>query len=277
MKIRAVTRSLGVVAAAPALALLAACSGSGSVTASGTAGPAGVSTSTTAPASAPATSGSGGSAGPSDGPSSSGGSGSSAGSHGCPAGGAGVPGNAGKATTADLDGDGRADTIWLADQGTKRELGVHTASGATFSTTFTSAAPESAGATAGLVQGSIPLILLNTGRSAAVYTVHDCAIVETRNPQGSQYTFDHGFIGTGTGAGCPQIGSTRHLAGYLAKSTGSRFTVTRTLITLTDNGRRAVNGARTIVGTGLASTSSTVRAAQEFSCGSGNAALEPQS
>jgi hypothetical protein len=278
---RAATRVLGLAVAVPALvAALTACGGSGTVTASGTAGPAGLSTSSaaTSPAGAAATAPPSGSSAGSSG-SSGGGSGSGSGKHGCPAGGTAIPAGAGRATTADLDGDGRADTIWLADAGQVRELGVRTATGAGFSTAFDSAAPLAASAEAGLVQGGVPVILLDTGRSAQVYTVADCHLVATRNAQGRQYTFDRGFTGYGTGAGCPVIGDSRRLVGYLAKNAGpgTRFTVTRTLVNLTDGGRRAGNGTTTTLGTSLSAGSPTVKAALSFTCGSGGTAHEPQS
>src|SRR4051812_18089098 len=53
---------------------------------------------------------------------------------GCPVGGPTIPAGAGTARTTDLDGDGRADTIWLADLNGRRTLGVRTASGAGFTT-----------------------------------------------------------------------------------------------------------------------------------------------
>jgi len=197
---------------------------------------------------------------------------------GCPAGGTTIPPGAGTARTADLDGDGRADTIWLADLNGERTLGVRTASGAGFTTTFQSAAPQAASAVAGLVQRDIPVILLDTGRAAPVYTVADCAIVPTRNVQGNQYTFDKGFTGYGTGAGCVQIeGTRRYLVGYLAETEdGQSFTVTRTRIDLSDNGREARNGTTTTLGTHLSANSATVRAAQQIRCGTDATAHEPQ-
>jgi hypothetical protein len=197
---------------------------------------------------------------------------------GCPAGGTTIPAGAGTARTADLDGDDRADTLWLADVNGLRTLGVRTASGAGFTTTFQSAAPQAASATAGLVQQDIPIILLDTGRAAPVYTVVNCAIVPTKNVQGNQYTFDKGFTGYGTGAGCVQIdGTRRYLVGYLATtSDGASYTVARTQINLSGSGRQARNGTTTTLGTHLAADSATVQAAEQIRCGADGTAYEPQ-
>jgi hypothetical protein len=198
----------------------------------------------------------------------------------CGPGGGAVPAGAGTARTADLDGDGKRDTIWLADKGGERYLGVRTASGAVFSTTFSSASPISASAVASRLGNGAVVILLSTGRSVALYGVIDCQLVATKNTQGRQYTFDLNFTGYGTGAGCPVIGSTgRHLVGYLAKgdSAGTSFSVIRTTINVLKGGAAAVNGTVVTQGENLAPDSVIVRTARSVSCGSGGTALEPQS
>jgi hypothetical protein len=258
--------------------LLAGCGGgSGTLTVSGTAGPAGVGPSATASSSAVPTDStavtkSGGGVVPVATSSAHAGS-----AKGCPAGGAAIPKGAGKARTADLDGDGKRDTLWLADVGSRRILGVRTASGAGFSVTFANAAPESADAVANTLYYGTAVILLDTGRSVELYAVTGCRIVQSLNPQGQQYTFDKGFTGFGSGVGCPAFGSGRHLAGYLAVGgpKGAPFKVTRTLVGLADAGRRATNGAKTTLGTGLPANSPIVRQAQDVTCGTTGRALEP--
>ncbi len=280
-------RAAGVTAAAAiGLALLAACGsigGQGPITMSGSAGPADAGTPT---ASASATTGSTGTSTtattkPATGTTPAGGT-TTAGNngHGCPAGGASIPAGAGTATTADLDGDGRADTVWLADKGDRRVLGVRTATGAGFSTTFSSAAPQSATAVAGRLGDGSAVILLDLSRETKLYAVVNCTIVASRNAQGDQYTFDQGFTGYGTGAGCPSLGSSgRHLVGYLAKpnSDGSRFRVVRTTISLSANGARAKNSTTTVLGRSLPSSSAVVKLAQSVTCGTGARAYEPES
>ena len=244
----------------------------GTLTVSGTAGPAGIE-----PAGSPSPTGT-------KSPTPAGGSkptatkpGSSV-AKGCPAGGARIPAGAGQARTPDLDGDGRADTVWVADQSGQRTLGVRTASGAGFTRTFTNSAPQNARATAGRLGDGTAVILLDFSRDVQLYGVTGCQIVVTRNVHGDPYTFDGGFAGYGTGVGCPVIGdSGRRLAGYLATATGSTYTVVRTTINLSRGGAAATNGTVKTLGTGLAADSATVKAAQSVSCGSADSAVEPVS
>jgi hypothetical protein len=273
----------GVLAVPAALTLLAGCGPFGrndTITVHASAGPADVGSSPSGAASTGSGDGTstGGSPVRTTGPTSGSGSGSPATGKGCPAGGTAIPAGAGRARTTDLDGDGKADTVWLADAGTRRTLGVRTASGAGFSRAFQSAAPQGAGAIANTLADGSAIILLNTGRSAQLYTVTGCAIVPSLNAQGQQYTFDEGFTGYGTGVGCPDNGAGRQLVGYQAKpnTAGTSFTVSRTTISLSSGGRKASNGSTVVLGTGLPSSSATVKLAQDVSCGSAPAALEPQ-
>ena len=259
--------------AVPAVLALSACSGgssdAGPISVTGTAGPAGASSSTpTVPASATSTSGSGSS-----------GSGSSSGK-GCTSGEQQTPRGVTTVATADLDGDGKADRIWLGDTGSKRYLGVIYSAGGGRSITFTSAAPEAATAVAGRLSSGAAIILLDTGRSVSLYSVVDCAIVATRNAQGAQYSFDKGFTGYGTGVACPTIGGAERLAGYLAKPVGSggkAFDVTRTTIDVTDGGRRASNGTKATLGSKLSASDATVKIAQSVSCAGSGVAKEATS
>jgi len=198
---------------------------------------------------------------------------------GCPPGGAAVPNGAGVATTQDLDGDGLADDLWLSRSGGRRMLGVETASGARFFTTFTGdgLAPL-ANAVAGRVDGGTAVILLDFTSQARLYTVTGCKIVKTMNQLGEQYAFDEEMT-YGTGAGCPAIGAggTRRLVGYLAKPVGSGagYSVTRTIIELSRNGTRARNGTEEKIADGVPGSHKRVREGQEIICGPGGRALEP--
>ena len=172
---------------------LSACSGGssgvgGPATVGGTAGPAGVSSSKPAVSpSAPAPAGS----------TSSGGSSSS--TAGCTSGEQQTPRGVKTVATTDLDGDGKADRMWLWNNGSasapKRYLGVVYSAGGGASITCTGAAPQSAAAVAGRLSSGAAIILLDTGRSVQLYAVVNCAITAARNPQGNQYTFDKGFTG----------------------------------------------------------------------------------
>jgi hypothetical protein len=191
-----------------------------------------------------------------------------------------VPAGAARATTGDVDLDGEADTVWLADT-PDRTLGITTATGATFSTTFTSAAPQGATALGQKLQPAGPaIVLLNTGRSVALYAVVDCGLVPTLNAQGEQYVFDLGFTGYGTGVGCVAGGDEEDLslAGLNAVDTGNgTYRVTRTAVQLEDFGRRATNGETTVVGEGLAADDPRVANARTVGCGNQTAGVaEPQ-
>jgi hypothetical protein len=122
--------------------------------------------------------------------------------NGCPANNAIIPTGTGTAITGDVDLDGQPDVIWLTTT-PARAQGMTTATGATFSTTFTNATPQAASALGQKLQPAGPaIVLLNTGRSVELHTVVDCQLVPTRNQQGQQYTFDLGFTGYGTGVEC---------------------------------------------------------------------------
>jgi hypothetical protein len=197
---------------------------------------------------------------------------------GCSAG-AAVPKAAATVRTADLDADGSADTLWLGKVSGKRTLGVEMADGERFSTTFTSAGIQPAGAVAGRLGSGVAVILMETDHSVKLYAIIGCRIVATKNAQGNQYTFDEGVTGYGSGAGCPVIGSGRRLVGYLAKAdaAGDSYTVTRTTINLLQGGARATNGVTTTLGTKVAPSATLVRTATKVSCGGGSVALEPAS
>jgi hypothetical protein len=202
--------------------------------------------------------------------------------HTCPPTTAQIPAGAHQATTADVDYDGRPDTLWLADVNGARILGVRTASGATFSTTFTSPAPQATSALGQKMTGTDApsIILLDTGRSAKLYTVADCAIVPTTNPQHAQYTFDLGFNGYGTGVECLSDNASYTLAGLLAEpnATGSGDAVYRTKVTLSDYGRHASNGTRQTLASNVDSQSTLAKHATSVTCGTNNAAVtEPRS
>lgn len=196
---------------------------------------------------------------------------------GCAATDASVPENAAVGPTADLDGDGQADELWLADDGDVRTLGVRTASGAVFSTDFTSAAPQAATAFGQVLGDGSAIVLLDTGRAVPLYAVVDCALVETQNEQGEQYTFDKGFTGYGTGVGCVDADDAGlALVGYLAETEGEETTVTTTQIELSDGGASASNGQETVEKS-LPSDDPLVTAASTVGCGDAEPVHEPES
>lgn len=253
--------------------ILAACSGSSSGSGGGSDPVATSATATTsgsgsAPTTKSAASGKG---------SGQSGSGTVSGSGGCAANGTKVPSGAGQAPSPDLDHDGKRDQVWLADSGTTRRLGVHTASGATFSTTFDSAAPQAASAIGQRLGDGSEIILLNTGRSVQLYAVVGCKIQISKNAQGQQYSFDLGFTGFGTGVRCVDSGRGLQVAGMLAEPKAGKYNVYQTRIALSDSGREARNIARQTLATKASAGNTVVKSAQGVSCGAGNpGAQEPQ-
>ncbi|MEZ0163389.1 hypothetical protein AB2L27_01270 [Kineococcus sp. LSe6-4] len=192
---------------------------------------------------------------------------------------AGVPDGAGSATTVDLDGDGRPDTVWLAgDAEGHRNLGVTTTSHGTVFTGFTSAAPQTASASAAVLASGAPVVLLDTGRSVElyVYRVEGPSLGPVRGVEGDPYSFSLGFTPYGTGLTCEAQGDGLHLYGENAVADGDAFTVTRTEVHVSAEHSVAQNGEQTTVGTGLSADDPVVKAAHGTTCGDGGVAHEPR-
>ena len=167
----------------------------------------------------------------------------------------------------DVDGDGRPDTAWISG-GADRAVGITTASGATFSTPIDTASPIPAKAVVNAVGAdATPIVLVDVGREALLYSLADCAVTQTKDSAGAPYTFDRGFGDQGTGVGCTESGGVLQLAGLLATEQDTGWTVTRTLVDLTDKGAVATNGEKTVVATDAAASDPVVVTAQEVSCG----------
>ncbi|HST85938.1 MAG TPA: hypothetical protein VLL08_29640 [Kineosporiaceae bacterium] len=274
---RAVLRAVTVPTAVAVLSGCGALPGSHPVTYTGTAAPAG-GISTSPVAAAPTATGTDSTAEPGDPPTKvSAPATAKPVTKPCTAGGAAIPNSANGAQTADLDGDGKRDIIWLGIKGNARMLGVQTASGARFAVSFTHAGKSTAAALAGRLGDGTAVILLDFSQEVKLYAVLDCAIVPVSNTQGKQYTFDEGVTGFGTGVGCPLIGASRHLVGFLAKpgGAGDGYIVTRTMVNLSEGGTRALNGTVKTLATGVPSSNPLVKKAQAVTCGAGKRALEP--
>jgi len=189
-----------------------------------------------------------------------------------------IPAGAGTATTVDLDGDGAPDTLWLADVDGTRELGVATTAHGTSSVEFTSAAPQSAVASAAVLASGAPTVLLNTGRSVQlyVYRVENPGLVPVDGVTGGQYSFSLGFTDYGTGLTCEEQSDGLHLYGENATSDeASTWTVERTEVTVSAEHSVAQNGEPETVGTGLANDDPQVEAARGTTCGDAAQAAEP--
>ncbi|MDP9830384.1 hypothetical protein [Kineosporia succinea] len=204
---------------------------------------------------------------------------------GCPAGGGAVPDDVNRAGTDDLDGDGLADELWLAHDEGLRLLGVSTAGGARFSVVLNQwdegAQEQRAGdrvsALAGRLGDGSAVILVNLGRSAALYSVVNCYIVATTDTENRPWLFDLGYEGTGDGVGCVGDASGRILVSYRAEydSAKQTYTVSRRTVTLDRTGKRAGAGRSEVLGRGLAEGSAEVRRAQSVSCGNNAEISEP--
>jgi len=182
-----------------------------------------------------------------------------------------VPVGAGTATTVDLDGDGRPDTLWLADVDGARTLGATTTAHGTSSVVFEDAAPQPATASAAVLASGAPVVLLDTSRSVQVYgyRVEDPGLVVVPDREGAQYSFSLGFTGYGTGLACEQQADGLHLYGENATTddAGTLWKVTRTEVVVDVDRPRATNGTTTTVGQDLPADDPAVPAARGTTCG----------
>jgi hypothetical protein len=152
-------------------------------------------------------------------------------SAGCPASGDGVPAGTDAAPTVDVDGDGRPDTAWIAQQPGAHggvDFGVTTASGDTSSATLGAAGPADRSVLVTDVTGDgEPVALASDGRQVLLFTVSACSLVPAQDAQSRQYAFDLGVNGSGTGVGCTDVDGdgTRDLVGLRADGTSITYTV----------------------------------------------------
>ncbi|MCU1690119.1 MAG: uncharacterized protein JWN61_209 [Pseudonocardiales bacterium] len=165
---------------------------------------------------------------------------------GCPPTGAGVPAGAASRQVIDVDGDGRADTVWLMTADAPARLGMTTASGATFVFPITFAGgSEPSGIVADVTgNGSQIIAFAFNSRVVDLLRIVNCSFTVVTNPQGQPYTFDLGFSGYGTGVGCVDANGdgVRDLVGLniVRNGAGQPSAITRTIITM--QGTAAANG-----------------------------------
>jgi hypothetical protein len=169
-----------------------------------------------------------------------------AGGPGCPAGG---PGPSGRTLAADLDGDGRADRVWLDG----RRVGVTTAAGTGSGLEIPAArATAVLGAEDADGDGRAEVFVRNAGPAGPGPTDHvtvavfaGCRLRWVTNVQGGRYTFVVRSANTGgDGVGCVDADGDgrRDLVGLHAERTGDRVDWTRTIVRI--DGTRATNGAK---------------------------------
>ena len=160
--------------------------------------------------------------------------------YGCAANHASIPVGANQVTTVDLDGDGRADTLWNSGE----RFGVRTASGATFSAPFSNAGGPDVSVELLTLSGASKVIM-EVGRFAFVNAVVDCKIVATKDKQGGHYTFDQGFLHPGASWTFTKIKGKKQLVGLQLTTISTKdglYGVDETPIVLHKHGRTATNG-----------------------------------
>jgi hypothetical protein len=136
---------------------------------------------------------------------------------GCTSGATPIPGGAKTKQTIDVDGDGKADMVWIASDGQAHvTVGIATAAGGGSTTPFDSASPVERSVLVVDADNAGPAeLIFSDGRGASLYAFVDCKIQAVQNPEGQHYAFDLGDrIGTGSGIGCVGSGAARRLVGF---------------------------------------------------------------
>ena len=167
---------------------------------------------------------------------------------GCPVeGSAGVPDGAVSRPTVDVDADGRADTVWIADSGGGEvRFGVATASGGGASLPFPPAGPAGRSVLVADVTGDGPAVALaGDDRQVLLFAVADCTLTPVTGPDGAPFAFDR-TGGSGTGVGCTDVDGdgVRDLVGLDVSDDGTGWTATPVLV---DGTRASVSGTPTTV------------------------------
>jgi hypothetical protein len=154
---------------------------------------------------------------------------------GCTAAGPGPPDGASTREVADLDGDARPDTVWLATgaQGS-RTLGVVTSAGGSSVAEISSSSPEGLRVLTVDADETAPTeLFVSDGRTVQLWAFDACALAPVTNPEGEAYLFDLGLRGTGTGVGCVEGDGGRRLVGLnVTDDDGTTVRWTRTVIEL---------------------------------------------
>ena len=160
--------------------------------------------------------------------------------HGCASNHTAIPAGANRAKTIDVDGDGRADTLWNSGE----RFGVHTASGKTFAGEIANAGGPDVSVEA-VTLGDGSKVIMELGRLDYVNAVINCAIVPTKNKQGGQYALDHGFLHPGADWAFTKIKGKKQLVGLQLRTISKKdgfYGVNETPIVLHKHGRTATNG-----------------------------------
>jgi hypothetical protein len=158
-----------------------------------------------------------------------------------------VPAGAASRKVGDLDGDAKADTVFVtAGEDGGKQFGVVTAGGllSTWTADDASGVEPSVLGVVDSNQDGRPEIWVNPGRHVVLLGFTDCALQPYRNAEDQPYEFSIGFEDTGTGVGCVDVDhdGRRDLVGLKGgEAKDGKVAWTRTIVKL--DGTQARNGA----------------------------------
>ena len=183
---------------------------------------------------------------------------------GCADNGGYVPAGSKTASIGDVDGDGRADTEFVAPNG---RTGIRSATGAVHTVANPLAGPGPHGTWVKKLSDGPVVLVADDLRQAELFSFVGCRIKPVENAQGDQYSFWLNTNGPepirGTGVAC---GSTGHLQGVLARPVDALFAIDRTHVVVSRDGTRATNGNVSRSAGQYGSATTTVRHANESYC-----------
>lgn len=165
----------------------------------------------------------------------------------CTTGAPAVPAGTKPKKVVDVDGDGKADSAFIAVPTPGDEsLNILTAAGGGATFKIESASPIARSVLIANADQAGPVeVFVDDGRSTQLLAFVNCSVQPILNPQAQPYIFDtSGIYGTGTGIGCVATPAGRRLVGLHAISPadgGPTVQWTQTVVEL--NGLQAHNGA----------------------------------
>jgi hypothetical protein len=168
----------------------------------------------------------------------------------------------------DIDGDGRPDTEFYSES-PQFEYGIQTASGATVVLRDDLAGPGKHSGWSAPLESEVVITVLDDSRTATLHAFVDCAFVTTTGLNGKPYSFSlRGFGAYGTGVACSNGNGGRQLLGLLAtRGDDGRYDVTKTLVNVSKDGTKALNGGSSQVASDVPADDARVASAMESRCG----------
>lgn len=161
----------------------------------------------------------------------------------CTGGTADLPADAASRQIVDVDGDERADSMWIGTDDGKVVVGVVTAAGGGTTRRFDSAAPSRRSVLAFRVNDATPpIVLADDGRRVQLWAFLDCRLTDVLNVQNEPYEFSHGLTEVGTGVGCADVDGVQQLVGLDATHLDDG-TITWSSTVVAIDGDQARNGA----------------------------------